>query len=59
MDKYDTLEYFWVKAIEVSMHLRIYLCVFKNTNKVSGAIANVVITSFSRITPVLLNYGIR
>ena len=32
MDKYDTLEYSWVKATKVSVHLWIYLCAFKNTN---------------------------
>ena len=32
MDKYDTLEYSWVKATTVFVHLRIYLCAFKNTN---------------------------
>ena len=73
MDKYDTIEYSRVKATTVSMRLRIYLCAFKNTNKLSSAIAretigveilivmlmstNLVITSFSRITPVLLNCG--
>jgi hypothetical protein len=39
MDKYDTLEYSWVKATAVSMRLRIYLCVFKNTNKLCDTIA--------------------
>ena len=74
MDKYDTLEYSRVKAIAVSVHLRIYLCAFKNTNMLFGAVAketigvkilililmssNLVINSFSRITPVLLNCGI-
>jgi hypothetical protein len=73
MDKYDTLEYSWVKATTVSMCLWISLCAFKNT-KFSDAIAgktisvkilililmstNLVITSFCGITPVLLNYGI-
>ena len=32
MDKYDTLEYSWVKARAVSMRLRIYLCALTNTN---------------------------
>ena len=32
VDKYDTLEYSWVKATAVSVRLRIYLGVFKNTN---------------------------
>ena len=69
MDKYDTLEYSQVKATMVSVRLRIYLCAFKNTNMLFGAVAketigvkilililmstNLVITSFSRITPVL------
>ena len=38
MDKYDTLEYSRVKATTVSVHLRIYLCAFKNTNKLSGTV---------------------
>ena len=58
-----------MKAIAVSMRLWIYLCAFKITNKLSGAVAgetigvktlililmstNLVITSFSRITLVL------
>jgi hypothetical protein len=29
MDKYDTQEYFQVKATAVSVHLWIYLCAFK------------------------------
>jgi predicted membrane protein len=74
MDKYDTLEYSWVKATAVYMCLWISLCAFKNTNKFSDTIAgetigvkilililmstNLVITSFCGITPVLLNYGI-
>jgi hypothetical protein len=73
MDKYDILEYSWVRATAVSVRFQIYLCVFKNTNKLSGAVAgktigvkilivilmsiNLVITSFRRIIPVLLNYG--
>ena len=73
MDKYDTLEYSWVKATVVSLCLRIYLCAFKNTNKLSSAVAretigveilivilmstNLVVTSFCGITPVLLNCG--
>jgi hypothetical protein len=32
MDKYDALEYSWVKATSVSMSLRIYLCALINTN---------------------------
>ena len=32
MDKYNTLEYFWVKATSVSVRLWIYLCAFKNTD---------------------------
>jgi len=39
MAKYDTLEYSWLKATMVSVHLRIYLSAFKNTNKLSGAVA--------------------
>ena len=39
MDKYDTLEYSWVKATSISMRLRIYLCALINTNKLSGAVA--------------------
>jgi hypothetical protein len=39
MDKYDTLEYSWVKAITVSMHLQNFLCALINTNKLFGAIA--------------------
>jgi hypothetical protein len=73
MDKYDTLEYSRVRATAVSVRLWIYLCAFKNTNKLSGAVAretiggnvlivilmsvNLVITSFRRIIPVLLNCG--
>jgi hypothetical protein len=38
MDKYDTLEYSWVKAITVSVRLRNFLCVLINTNKLFGAI---------------------
>jgi hypothetical protein len=38
MDKYNTLEYSWVKATTVSVHLQIYLCAFKNTNKLSSAV---------------------
>jgi len=43
MDKYDTLEYAWVKATTVSVHLLIYLFALINTNKLSGAIAQKVI----------------
>ena len=71
MDKYDTLEYSWMKATVVSVCLRIYLCAFKNTNKLSGTVAretignfdtslmstHLVVTSFCAITPVLLNCG--
>jgi hypothetical protein len=39
MDKYDTLEYSWVKATLVSVHLRIYLCALINTNKLSSIVA--------------------
>ena len=38
-DKYDTLEYSWVKATTVSVHLRIYVFALTNTNKLSGAVA--------------------
>ena len=73
MDKYDTLEYSRVKPTAVSMRLWIYLCMFKiyqqafwcrcrgnnwrkdfDTSLIS---ANLVITSFYRITHVLLNCG--
>ena len=73
MDKYDTLEYSRVKATMISVHLWIYLCAFKNTNMLFGAVAketigvkilililmssNLVITTLSRITHVLLNCG--
>jgi hypothetical protein len=74
MNKYDTLEYSRMKATSISVHLRIYLFPFENTNKLSGAVAeetigvkilililmstNLVITSFCGITPILLNHGI-
>jgi len=66
MDKYDTLEYSRVKGTAVSVCLRIYLCAFKNTNKLSGIkilililmSTNLVITSFCGITHVLLICGI-
>jgi hypothetical protein len=32
MDNYDTLEYYRVKAITVSVHLRNFLCALINTN---------------------------
>jgi hypothetical protein len=38
------LEYFRVKAIAVSMRLRIYLCVLIYTNKLSSAIAEETVT---------------
>ena len=38
MDKYNTLEYFRVKATMVSVLLWIYLCAFKNTNKLFGTV---------------------
>ena len=63
-----------MKATMVFVRLWIYLCALINTNKLSGAVAgktigvkilililmssNLVINSFSRITPVLLNCGI-
>ena len=43
MDKYDTLEYFWVKVTMVSVHLRISLFALTNTNKLSGAVAGEII----------------
>jgi hypothetical protein len=74
VDNYDTLEYSRVKAIAVSVRLRIFLCTLINTNKLFGAVAgeaigvkilimilmsaNSLYPSFSRITPVLLNCGI-
>ena len=39
VDKYDTLEYSWVKATSVSMCLQIYLYALINTNKLSGTVA--------------------
>ena len=73
MDKYDTLEYNQVKTTTVSVHLRIHLCAFKiyqqafwhccrgnscrkdfDTSLIS---ANLVMTIFCGITPVLLNCG--
>jgi len=39
VDNYDTLEYSQVKTTAVSVRLRIYLCSFKNTNKLSNTIA--------------------
>ena len=36
---YDTLEYSWVKATAVSVHLRILFVTLQNTNKLSGAVA--------------------
>jgi hypothetical protein len=60
-----------VKPTAASMHLRIYLCAFKHTNKLSVVVVgetsgvkilisilmstNLVITSFFGITPILLN----
>ena len=35
----DTLEYSWVKAIAVSVRLRILFVTLQNTNKLSDAIA--------------------
>ena len=73
MDKYDTLEYSRVKATAISMRLWIYLCAFKIYQQAfwrrcwgnnwckdfdtSLIYANLVITSFCGITPVLLNCG--
>jgi hypothetical protein len=39
VDKYDTLEHSWVKAITVSVRLQNFLCALINTNKLFGAIA--------------------
>ena len=39
MDKYDILEYSWVKATMVSVRLRIPMFALINTNKISGAVA--------------------
>ena len=36
---YDILEYSWVKATAVSVHLRILFVTLQNTNKLSGAVA--------------------
>ena len=36
---YDTLEYSWVKATAVSMHLQILFVMLQSINKLSGAIA--------------------
>jgi hypothetical protein len=44
MDKYDTLEYFRVKAIIVSVRLWNFLCALINTNSVSGTIAGEAIS---------------
>ena len=71
MDKYNTLEYSWLKATTVSMRLWIYLYAFKiyqqafwcycrgnNWRKdfdTSLMSANLVVTSFCGITPILLN----
>ena len=38
-DKYDTLEYSWVKATAASVHLRISLFALTNAHKLSGAVA--------------------
>jgi hypothetical protein len=60
MDKYDTLEYSRVRATAVSVRLRIYLCAFKNTNKLSGAVAgetiggNVLIAILMSVNLVIL-----
>jgi len=39
MDKYNTLEYCWVKATMVFVRLWISLFALTNTNKLSGAVA--------------------
>ena len=36
---YDTLEYFWVKPIAVSVRLRILFMTLQSTNKLYGAFA--------------------
>ena len=36
MDKYDTLEYSWVKVTTVSVHLQISLFALTNTNTNEG-----------------------
>ena len=38
-NRYDSLEYSWVKATAVSMRLRILLVMLQNTNKLSGTVA--------------------
>jgi hypothetical protein len=43
MDKYDTLEYSWAKAITVFVHLRNFLCALTITNKLFGTVARVTI----------------
>ena len=39
LNGYDTLEYSWVKATAVSVHLRILFVTLQNTNKLCGAVA--------------------
>jgi hypothetical protein len=39
MDKYNTLEYSWVKATLVCVRLWISRCALTNTNKLSSAVA--------------------
>jgi hypothetical protein len=39
MDKYNTLEYFQVKAITIFVRLRNFLCALYNTNKIFGTVA--------------------
>ena len=39
LNGYDILEYSWVKATAVSVHLRILFETLQNTNKLSGAVA--------------------
>jgi hypothetical protein len=41
VDKYDTLEYSRVKATTVFVRLRIYLCAFKNTNRMVDSVQKV------------------
>ena len=35
---YDTIEYFWEKATEVSVRLQILFVTLQSTNKLSGAV---------------------
>jgi hypothetical protein len=44
MDKYDTLEYSWVKAITVFVRLRNFLCALININKFFSVVAREAIS---------------